>query len=134
MAKRPVAKPALNVPRPTQFTVGAYTYSVKYDDVAVDRFAAEKGGGTYGGYSDHDKNEVYVRQKGYSEDQVRTVLLHEIIHCLGAAGALWYTFAVAEDKRPEQSEEAVCQVLSPLLLQFLRDNVAVVNYVRSKEG
>ena len=113
--------------RPTTVKVGPYLYKIHYSDAKVDAFVVEDGDASAenaAAYSDTNNHVIALRTKKYSEDAIRTTLLHELLHCAFDAAGGWYK--LPEDKG---AEEAIIQAMSPSLLNILRENPEVTVYL-----
>ncbi|MFZ4431667.1 MAG: hypothetical protein ACOYOQ_00570 [Microthrixaceae bacterium] len=95
---------------PGKLRVGPFTYRVVVDEgrIPSDLYGACD--------KSHHVISLHPNQSG---DRLRATLLHEVIH------ALCDVAAVDDDK----AEEAVATRLAPLLLDVLRDNPRLVEYL-----
>lgn len=112
---------------PKRVSVGAYVFGVHVGGPAFDRLLAyhrEQHGDDADLHAIVDTdNTVIALHPAQSADLKREKLLHEVLHAaFFAAGG----FPGGDDEQ----EEAVVRTLSPLLIEVLRDNPALVAYLR----
>jgi hypothetical protein len=107
--------------------VGPYLYQLVYNDALVDAHAVEIEK-SINGYSDEIGLKIVLRTKGFSEDAVRNVLVHEILHSVLALSGMWYRMPDGKE-----SEEAMIQASSHMLLAVMRENPAVMKYLTTEE-
>ena len=69
---------------------------------------------------------VYVNPKT-SEQQQRSTLLHEALHCM-----LVYSGAKHAIGMNDIQEETIVRILEPVLFNFLKDNPQVIKYITEK--
>lgn len=107
---------------PAAIIVGPYRYEVTADELARLRVehAEQK---VLSGHSDHDALRINVDTgPAVAADTSRDTVLHEVLHAIAFLSGLssdWGT----------QREEEIVRRLSPLLLDVLRRNPALVAYL-----
>ena len=107
------------MPLPKRVKVGPFTYEVK---LGGPEFAEDT---RLLGHCDHRKLEIALLP-GLADDATVEVLLHEILHaCFNAVGQ------PLEFVHKDAEEKAVV-ALAPILLQVLRANPAVLEYLGVK--
>lgn len=99
---------------PATVQVGPLTYAVVLDDakVPVDHY----------GICDKDRTEIHI-DPDQSDVRLRLSLLHELLHALSDLGDLKDADSVAEEERVVR--------MAPVLLQLLRDNPKLLDYLTS---
>jgi len=102
--------------RPRRLRVGPFLWQVKWSQIEVLRYAPA--GDACG--TTHHPDLVIAIQPGRAEDYNRSILLHELLHACARAADL---------QAPEDTEETVVAALTGPLLQALRDNPALLEYL-----
>lgn len=110
-------------PRPSRVKVGPYMYAIVYSDDAVNAAAVEMDD-SIAAFSDHSSHMIGLPVKGRSEDSIKSLLLHELLHAVLALSASWY-----KSQKSKDAEESMIQSASHLLLGVLRDNPKVVAWL-----
>jgi hypothetical protein len=113
--------------RPKSIHVGAFVYRIEYLDEIAWQAANEDD--SLGGVTRAAVGSIRVRlPHEVSEQIVREILLHEVLHAVWHSTML--THVMSEYKDSVDVEETVCQATSPMLLQVLIDNPDFVRYIR----
>lgn len=99
---------------PRAIKVGSSRYRVIRDSSWVE----EEDGDVYG-LTCHQSNTVYIAQ-GMGTDRTANVALHEALHVMYYKAGINLT---------EKQEEQMISQLTPVLLDFIRDNIGLVNYL-----
>lgn len=114
------------VRRPTIIQVGYIPFDVTYlDDEAWDKKGLDLGDG---GQCNGAKGTIDIRDTDQHPIHVKEILLHEVLH------ACFYASQMTIENRlhrEEDIEETVVGRLSPVLLQVIRDNPDLVDFLRS---
>lgn len=108
---------------PKAVTVGPHTYTIE-----VSERRTKDGDGKYG-WSDHHVTEI-VLDPGQAPSQLRDTLLHETLH------AVMNLIGVGKGDPPlldYAAEERLVNALSPLLLDMLRRNPPLVDFLLSDQ-
>jgi len=106
---------------PAVVQVGPMRYSVVADKAKCDAEAVDTGRRVMG-YSDHSALEIAVKA-GMARDQEADTVLHEVLHCC---------LRQSDGELGNEVEERVVGSLSPLLLDTLRRNPALVAYLTAE--
>ena len=104
---------------PRHFKVGSSRYSITRDPNVVD-----DEDGPVLGLTIHQSNTVYVAP-GMARDRTSDVSLHEALHVM--------LYKAGIDISERQEEKLVSQ-LTPVLLDFIRDNITFINYLINNAG
>lgn len=75
------------------------------------------------GDTDFDKNEIRIR-KNLRKTKQAEVLLHELLHC-----CTYPSFTGAYENDPKLDAEEFVNAVAPVLLQVLKDNPKLVEYL-----
>ncbi len=107
---------------PAVVEVGPFRYTVTADE--LERLRIEHAEARQlSGRTDHDLLRIYVDTTAAAgADTRRDTLLHEVLHCLAFTAGLSAEWG-------SEKEETVVRRLSPLLLDALRRNPALVAYL-----
>jgi len=100
---------------PRTIKVGPHTYAVvrKLPEEMPDAL----------GDTDFDKNEIRIR-KNLRKTKSQEILLHELLHC-----CTYPSFTGAYETDPKLDAEEFVNAVSPPLLQVLKDNPKLVEYL-----
>lgn len=107
--------------RPTQVQVGVFLYNVIYSHEEIQLVSAQEGQSLVG-FVDHHSLVIIVNDAA-EEQVIRSTLLHEVLHCL------WKDVGIGADMMQEDSVGC----LTPRLLQLLRENPVLLEYLTSSD-
>ena len=110
---------------PKTIVVGPFTYSVTFDQAAIDA-ASVAADTSLRGETDHALLTIVVHPKLAAQQAVET-LLHEVLHTVMTVAGITQDFG--DDK-----EEQIVNRTSPLLLDVLRRNPSLVAYLVNAGG
>lgn len=107
---------------PRSIKVGPHHYSVRIDDVAVDKnVVADRSGGDQDAFFDAQKREIVLREKNLGASTV----IHEAFHALFEMTGMDARFD--SDKPP--TEEEVIRSIEYTLLALIRENAPLMAYL-----
>lgn len=109
---------------PKTVRVGPHRISIKIDETAHNASQAAEQTSLYGRY-DPATNTITV-QPGLHPDQEADTILHEILHAVATGTGLTATGGALED---QSRQEQVVSAMAPALLDLLRRNRALVDYL-----
>ena len=119
--------PRADMPIPTMpvsVKVGATRFKIVRDNGELYKAGKEMGGPALAGLTDHSGALIaIVDGDEYSDDFLRKVLTHEIVHCIMGNYSL--------NVENSEVEEAICDVMANGLIPLLRDNPELVEWLRA---
>lgn len=107
---------------PKRIHIGSLTYRVTTDKASVDAACREEGTDLYG--RTHHGRLTIALDPTTTDPKQREVLLHEALHCLTEKAGITAELGA-------QQEEKLVDRIAPLLLDLLRTNPALVDYLRA---
>lgn len=110
---------------PKEVIIGPYNYQVKNDKPSMDSARVRFESLEAIGFTSTHEQCIYVDPE-LSEDMRAEVLLHEILHAVCEATGIGTSFE-------EKEEEQFIATVSPILLDTLRRNEEITNYLLGKE-
>jgi len=102
-------------------SVGPIRYDVVYDEAAIDKQGREDRD-VLSGFTDLLKQRILIRP-GMGADRTAEIVLHEVLHAAADLGHLFGEDGAAE-------EDAVRR-LAPILLDIMRRNPVLVDYLQA---